>query len=506
MRKKNVLLGSQSGRIPALILALVLALSLAVFADGFSIVSHAVSAGRIKATGGAKVRSSASTSSDTLTSLAQNDTVSIKSQVQGSDGYTWYEVYVDADTLGYIRSDLVEITDGSTPPSSSEGSSPNQQPSGTGTTTPGNAQVSRVNPVSATVVGGGNNGVRIRSDASTSSQIVTTVQNGLALTVVGQANGLDADAKVWYQVNFTSNNSEVSGFIRSDFVELSEELTPYVEPGEDVDPPEETETPDPVQPEVSKDYETVYQDGSWYLVVTATNQGYVIDDMFEQIKTNKDAYEDSVKTVKSQKIWIVILVILLVAAVGAVAFLVFKLKDMMDSAFFNQVERETLRKRSLQGDRKVMQTVGGDKRVTNPGPRPGGSGTRPAAPGPRPAGTTQGQRPAGNPQGQRPTGASQGQRPAGTSQGQRPAGNPQGQRPAGTSQDQRSTGTSQSKSTENPGQGQRPSGAPQAQSGQSKQQSNSTGSQGWKSKNFMAGEDDEFEFEFLNYDGEDEEE
>ena len=487
MRKRNVLLGLQRrGRIPALILALVLALSLAVFVDGFSTVSHAVSAGRIKATGGANVRSSASASSRILTSLVNNDTVSIKSQVQGSDGYTWYEVYVDADTLGYIRSDLVEITDGSTPPTSSEGSSSDPQPSDTGTTTPGSAQVTRVNPVSATVTGGGNNGVRIRSDASTSSEIVTTVKNGLALTVVGQANGLDADAKVWYQVNFTSNNSEISGFIRSDFVELSEELTPYVEPAGDVDPPEETETPDPESPVVGKEYETVYQDGSWYLVVTATNQGYVIDDMFDQITTNKNAYEDSVKTVKSQKMWIVILVILLVAAVGAVAFLVFKIKDMMDSAYFNQVERETLRKRNLQGDRKVMPTVGGDKRAAGPGPRP--SGKKPSAPGPRPAATAQGSRPAGNPQGQRP---------AGTAQGQRPAGSPQSQRPAGTSQSQ---------SSENPGQGKRPSGTPQGQSGQPKQQPNSAGSQGWKSKNFMAGEEDEFEFEFLNYDGEDEKE
>ena len=483
MRKRNVLLELQRRRrIPALILAMVLALSLAVFADGFSIVSHAESAGRVKSAGGANVRSSASANANILTSLVDNDTVSIKSQVQGSDGYTWYEVFVDADTLGYIRSDLVEITDGSTPPTSSEGSSSTPPPSDTGTNPSASAQVSRVNPVSATVVGGGNNGVRIRSDASTSSQIITTVKNGHALTVVGQANGLDADAKVWYQVNFTSNNAEVSGFIRSDFVELSGELTPYVEPGEDVDPPEETETPDPVQPEVSKDYETVYQDGSWYLVVTATNQGYIIDDMFDQIKTNKDAYEDSVKTVKSQKIWIVVLVILLVAAVGAVAFLALKIKDMMDSAYFNQVERETLRKRNLQGDRKVMQTVGGDKRGTGPGPRP--SGTKPSAPGPRPTGTTQGQRPTGN------------------SQGQRPAGTSQGQRPAGTTQNQRPTGTAQSQSA----QGQRPSGTPQGQSGQPKQQSNSTGSQERKSKNFMAGEEDEFEFEFLNYDGEDGEE
>ena len=120
----------------------------------------------------------------------------------------------------------MEITDGSTPPASSQNSSPTQPVSDVGTTSPATAQVTALNPVSATVTGGGNSGVRIRSDASTNSQIITTVQSGLALTVVGRADGLDSDGKEWYQVNFTSNNSEVSGFIRSDFVELSEELTP----------------------------------------------------------------------------------------------------------------------------------------------------------------------------------------------------------------------------------------------------------------------------------------
>lgn len=488
MRKRNVLLELQRRRrIPALFLALVLALCLTVFADGFSIVSHAESAGRVNAPGGANVRSSASASANVLTSLVQNDIVSIKSQVQGSDGYTWYEVYVDADTLGYIRSDLVEITDGSTPPASSQTSPSTQQPSDTGAAAPAEAQVSRVNPVSATVVGSGNNGVRIRSDASTNSQIVTTVQSGLVLTVVGQANGLDADAKVWYQVNFTSDNSEVSGFIRSDFVELSEELTPYVEPDTGVEPPEGSETPDS-EPEMSKDYETVYQDGAWYLVETAANKGYVIDDMFDMISqstANKNAYEESEKTVKTQKIWIIILVILLVVAVGAVAFLVFKIKDMMDSAYFNEVEKETLRKRNPQGDRKVMQSVGGDRRGTAQGQRP--AVARPSAPGPRPTGTAQGQRLAGGPQSQRPSGSPQSQRPSGTPQGQ--------QRPAGASQSQ---------SADNSGQGQRSSGAPQGQNRQSKQQPKPSGSQGWKSKNFMANEEDEFEFEFLNHDGDDE--
>ena len=57
-------------------------------------------------------------------------------------------------------------------------------------------------------------------------------------------------------------------------------------------------------------------------------------------------------------------------------------------------------------------------------------------------------------------------------------GAPQGARPAGGAQSQRSAG------------------APQGQK--------QTGSQGWKSRNFMSEDDDEFEFEFLNYEGDEE--
>lgn len=67
------------------------------------------------------------------------------------------------------------------------------------------------------------------------------------------------------------------------------------------------------------------------------------------------------------------------------------------------------------------------------------------------------------------------QRPVG-SQGQNPAAGAQGQKPAGTSR------TDAAK--------------PQQKEAQT--------TQGWKSKNFMADEDDEFEFSYLNVDNNDE--
>ena len=201
-------------------LALVLVLGAGLFAGDLAFVSHAESAAKVTASS-AKIRKSADSSSEVIGSAEKDKTISIKSQTKGADGYTWYEVYVDANTLGYIRSDLVSITDGSTPPSSS-----NTTTTTTTTATPAPAvnetpvDVTTVEPVSATVTGG--QSVRVRSNASTTSQIVTTAENGTALTVTGQAAGTDGNT--WYQVNFIANNTEVTGFIRSDYVALSGEL------------------------------------------------------------------------------------------------------------------------------------------------------------------------------------------------------------------------------------------------------------------------------------------
>ncbi len=459
MRKEGKL--QRSSLLLAGALALCLTLMLGMFADGFSIVSHADSKGTITATS-AIIRAEASTSSERIGSVKRNGTVNIIGQVEGADGKIWYEVWVDSTTKGYIRSDLVKL-DGSAPvATASPATAPPDTP----------VEVTPVAPVSATVTGG--TSVYIRSNASTNSKILAKVSNEFALTVIGQANGVDE--YVWYQVNFISDGEQITGFVRSNFVTLSGEVTPAQ--------PEETSvpevTPEPVQPTEppqEKEYDTIFYDGEWKLYKPENS------DYAWSIPT---LLEGNLPTVKTQKTIIIILVILLVAAVSAVGYLIFKLKDVMDSAYFNQVETETLRKRSAAaaqgGGQRVMHTVGAEKQSA------GAQGQRPAgAQGQRPAGA-QGQRPAGV-QGQKPAGT-QGQRPAGT-QGQRPAG-AQGQRPAGT-QGQRPTGA----------QGQKPAGT-QGQAAQNSasrsQPKDSQQAKGWQSKNFMTEDEDEFEFEFLNVD------
>ena len=220
------------------LLALMLAVVMGFCVDSFAIISHAQSQATVIAAS-AKIRKEPSTSSEVLGSTEKDKVITINNQVQGSDGYVWYQTFVNADTLGYIRSDLVTITDGTTPPTVTlvESTTNNNGSNTSNTTTPETpVDVTVVNPVSATVTGGAS--VRIRGNASTTSQIVTTASNGLVLTVTGTANG--TDGKVWYKVSFNANGSDVEGFIRSDFVSLSGELTPYVE-----EPTPEQPTEDP---------------------------------------------------------------------------------------------------------------------------------------------------------------------------------------------------------------------------------------------------------------------
>ncbi len=503
-------------------LALVLVLGAGLFAEDFAFVSHAESAAKVTASS-AKIRKSADSSSEVIGSAAKDKTISIKSQTKGADGYTWYEVYVDANTLGYIRSDLVSITDGSTPASSSSASQATTNnttaaatPAPTVQETP--VDVTEVEPLSATVTGG--QSVRVRSNASTTSNIVTTAENGLALTVTGQATG--TDGKTWYQVNFISNNSEVTGFIRSDYVALSGELQA---PAEEQPTEEQPAAEQPAEETVSKDWDTQLQGEDWYLLDMAGQKQYKIDDLFNSINQIADVnaqFEANQKKLSSQKAVIIILVILLVAVAAAATLLFFKLKDMADAAYFSGVEEETVRRRNVdrpqpgrnRGTRpasqsgraqtgrpatqKVMHEVGDERR---PSGRPTGQGSRPVA---RPTG--QGTRPVANQNG-RPVGqaARQGNpgegRPAGQNgrptagQGTRPT--PQGDRPTAgqgarpVSQSGRPAALQGTRPTP---QVDRPAGRPTQGGGKQ--------DPGWKSKNFMS-DDDEFEFEFLNWDGDD---
>lgn len=438
----------RKNKLLTLVASLVLMLCLGMMADLFVSISYAQGQGKVVVRS-ANIRASADAGSAVVGSATQGATVTINGQTTDASGTVWYQVFVDANTLGYIRSDLVEISNGTVTDTPNTPAEPT-------------AEVTAVHPMSATV--SGSDTVRVRSDASTGSQIVAQARRDVAITVTGYANG--ADNRLWYQVNFIADGSEVMGFIRSDYVTLSGEL---------VDQTQETQTPEVEQtqpeepedvptPEPTKDWDTEYDGEKWILVNKVEQERWDINNIFETVKSNQSVFEEMKKDSETQMIIIVLLIILAIAMGGFIAALVFKIKDMRDSAYVDRIERETMRRRSADRpvqEKKVMHTVGADK-------KPGQGGQRPA--GARPAGA-----PGSN--GQRPTGA----RPAGA----KPAGTrPAGARPVGAN-----------------GQGERrpaaPTPTPKPQQGDKGQ------NPGWKSKNFMT-EDDEFEFEFLNWDGDDE--
>ncbi len=525
-----------------------LVLGLGIFGFGFtqaSLVSHAESQAKVTAPKGANIRKEASTSSAAVGGAENGKILTVISQVQGGDGNTWYQVK-SGDITGYIRSDLVEVSEGSVPSEGGEGGNGEA-----GGATP--ADITAVNPINAIVSGDSG---RIRDSASSEGQIIAEVAADTTLTVTGQAT--DADGRTWYQVNFLSGETQVEGFIRYDYVTLSGELTPLTG---DPAAPVATETPASDPQTETKPYDTLLQDGAWLLVdnTGAEPKGYAIDKLFDGVTKNGQLLEDSEKMVKNQKIIIIVLVFLLVAAAAGIAFLVFKVRDMMDSAYFNEVEKETMRRKKTSGDRGGQssgRTSGQDRPAgarssgysqgqrassgTSQSQRPSGNGQgeRMGNQGQRSMGSGQGQRPSGTSQGQRPVGSAQGTRPAGTASGQRPGSPVQDQRPAGTSQGQRpvrtmeprpagaggprpmgisqssaggSQGTRQSgvqpgtRRPANASQGNRPS-ADASQRGDTAQNARpvrpaQSNPQKAQSRNFIAEDDDDgFEHEFLNYD------
>lgn len=408
------------------LLTLLLVLAIGLGSDRFAIVSLADNQCKVISDGGAKIRQEASTSSAMVASAAQNETLTIKSQTTDAEGMIWYSIATSNGTTGYIRSDLVEVAEGTT--------IANQVPSttenNTSTTTTA-SNVTAVNPVSATVKGGGSTGVRVRESASTDGSIVTKASDGLALTVVGQADG--TDGKVWYQVNFIADGKEYTGFIRSDYISLDGEVTPYTEPTNEPTGDEGQEDT-PQEPVVEhKDYETQLQGDTWMLIDNVNQKQYSISNLMDAAETNLKLYEESQGTIKSQKVTIIVMVILLVLVAGAGTIVILRMKEVMDSAYMEQAEQEVVRRRSADRPQTPVRT--GER-------RPG----------------------ADSPQGARPQGAGQGAKPQGTAQGARP-GEPE-----------RRTGGEERGETPAPG---------------------------WKSKNFMT-DDDEFEFEFLNMDSDEE--
>ena len=185
----------------------------------------------------ARIRAAADQNSEQLGSVAKGKTVDIIGQTTGTDKQVWYQVYVDANTKGYIRANLIKLKDGASLKTVDGGASS----AGTDTAAP---PATATDAKKAVVI----NKANIRKEASADSELVGTQNRGTVLTIKGETTG--SDKMKWYQVSFTYQEKEVTGYVRSDLVTFenvpsdpaSSEINGEVNPDEPQ--PEET-APEP---------------------------------------------------------------------------------------------------------------------------------------------------------------------------------------------------------------------------------------------------------------------
>ncbi len=469
------------------------------------ITSLAASTGKITGNG-VNVRAEASTSSEAVGTLQKNDTITINGQVTGADGKIWYQISLNGG-IGYVRSDLATVTDGSTPDTiGADGT----------VTEGGDPSIDMCNPIEATVTS--DQACRVRQDASTASTILGSAPSGTVVTIKGSKVGA-SDSMTWYYVDVPQDDgTTITGFIRSTFITPSGDLTPLTpEVPETPEEPEPTEPEPEPEPVVQKDYDTQLQGEDWYLLDYKANDGaglqYKITELFDKTK--------EVTALKSKNknlvIGLVIAIILAVAGLGAAAFFFLKLRDTRDKAAFADAEKERRARlagnRPAQGGARPAPGQGTARPVQGqPHQRPTGQGgARPAQGGQRPMPGPNGARPAQG--GQRPMPGPNGARPAQGQGGQRPMPGPNGARPAQGQPHQRPAGQGGSR----PVQGQ-PSQRPAGQGGARPAQGGQPGPNGRpaprpvqngnpnpQASKPVSDDTDEFEFGFLNWESKDKE-
>lgn len=294
-----------------------------LFFLGGKIQSQAAETGKIKV-GSAIIRESADTNSAPVATSSQGTVVTINKEVTDAAGTVWYEIQVDANTIGYARSDLVE----------KEGGSDNGQSDGAQTNNAGFAPGAETGPETAMDAQYATIKVRaakIRTAASTSKGVVDSIPEGHQVVISGQTNGSD---KPWYYITFTgTDGTEKSGYVRSDLVTLGD-MVPVQAP-EETEPEEVTPEPEPEpEPEVRDEYELLYEpnaDGNyeWYLhdYTGETETKQSVREILDTVHALDVNQSIDAKTVSKQRIIIIVLLGIIVLLAVVLTIMVFKLRD-----------------------------------------------------------------------------------------------------------------------------------------------------------------------------------
>lgn len=285
--------------------------------------------------------------SEVIGSSTVGKEISIRGKVDAS-GITWYQVYVDANTMGYVRADMIEKKgDGDIPtvsvaaesqtaqaPEDGEADAQESSDAGSAGGSEGGAQVEAQETMdlqyASTKVQ-----AKVRPDPSTSNNPVDSLAPDTQVVVSGKSEG--SDSKTWYFVTFTgANGSERTGFIRSDLLELGEMLPVEEEPEEE--PVEEPEEPaaaprNDYELKIETDSEGVEQ---WYIYDNITGQKQKLVPLLESSYSQSLDDKDDTDSIVKHRIVIVVLAVLLAVLVIVTVIMAFKLRD----AYYEDYEDE----------------------------------------------------------------------------------------------------------------------------------------------------------------------
>ena len=356
------------------------------------------------ATSNSNIRSQATVNSDAIGSLSTGTTVQLGETVTNDAGETWYQITTSGGQTGYVRSDLISITEDT----SSENTT--GETGGTGSDVPsaiGDGYAASMTPTNATVT----SDVNIRSGAGTDYGKVGTLTAGTTLVLIGQAK--DSSGDVWYQFYSTNTQQQMTGFIRYDYISVGEPVQTVSE----VVPTTPSDSTGTERPQYQAVY-TADENGqdTWYLYDNQSNTRKKISDINKAIQEAQDAAIEAQSKAGSMRTLAIIFGVALIAAVAGLALLFIQMRRNRtegDEVDLMKIRRNQQRKKPEAGAKKEgtgigvrgRSTEGGQARSSREGAQRSAYATRKpgeAQPGARPAADGAVRRTAGQarPQGQ----------------------------------------------------------------------------------------------------------
>lgn len=329
----------------------ILGFAVAVMVFGLSAISSFAATGTVTAET-AKIRESASTDSTVVGSTKKGSKIDIVGAEKDSSGTTWYKVPVSGGSYGYVRSDLVETSDNiSVTETTTTTATQEEKPAATVPTAIGEQ--------AATVTCDSN--VKVRAGASTKHDVVTSLPNGTAITLVGEAS--DAAGNKWYQLQCEYNGKNIEGYIRSDLITIgapsteTEEGETGTQEGQEGSEAEgmDAENPEGEVPEETyeepvaehRDYEVVYtpdaenpDTGKYYLYNNLEGTMADVEALFQTVTDANTKIADLEASASQKNIVIIILAVVIVLLFGGITFLILRLKNAYDYDYEDEEEEE----------------------------------------------------------------------------------------------------------------------------------------------------------------------